>query len=339
MFPQVSDVYNLARKHLGDTQVPGGQVFTDSLLPDYFGEAYRALVRVLERNSCKNLRNYGFFNVPAYVNAVTPAGMGMQNMGVPIEIYPRKINSTFVATVTNITGPSNNQLPYVILQTDSPHNMSNGDEFVTYGFDPTEISPEIMGEWNARVVDSTHIQIVGCAATGVNGKDPVADVATGTLSTGTTPFGSEPIRGDYDFGNVEKSTQSTEIKAWMWQAGYFRFLPANEANQLKIVFKQSGTAPSYGYIYIDDCLDALALFTAASAFSPKAKGQTQANLFMRAVGNPSGDTTQAIGGAFAELVQLGVQQIDYTIPVRQPPFRQKRTTSAPSGTYGSGGFF
>lgn len=338
MFPQVSDVYNLARKHLGDTQVPGGAVFTDSYLPDYFGEAYRALVRVLERNSCKNLRNYGFFNVPAYVNAVTPAGMGMQNMGVPIEIYPRKINSTFTATITAIGAASSGVLPYVELTT-ATHNLTSGDEVVTFGFDPTIITPEIMGEWNVTVMSATVVRLVGCAAVGVNGQDPVVAVATGILSTGTTSFGSEPIRGDYDFGNVEKSVQSTDIKAWMWQAGYFRFLPANQPNQLKIVFKQSGTAPSFGYIYIDDCLDALALFTAASAFSPKAKGQTQANLFMRAVGNSAGDTTQAVGGAFAELVQLGVQELDYSIPVRQPPFRTKRTTSAPSGTYGSGGFF
>lgn len=306
--------------HLGDTAVPGGSLFTDSFLSKYWGNGYRALYRWLDRNANKTLRKSSYYNLPANTSYATPAGIGIANMGKPQDIFDRPIRSSATATIAALNTLTASAPPSVDL-TWTAHGLNAGQEVITFGF--TTMTDQINGSYNIGVPDANTIRLLGCDATAITGQTPVG--STGIASTGQTPFPNQPLSNLYDIQVWPIATQAGQLSAWKWESGAFRFLPANQDRQIRITYMLSGTPPVDGTVPIDDSLDALAFYVAGAAAAAKGLTIKAGSLFMRAVGNETGDTTMIEGGAFYELAQIGLQQLTQQ-RIILPRYRSKRNT-------------
>lgn len=331
MIPQVIDIYQQSRFHLGDTQVPGGQLFNDNYLRPHFSAAYMALYRWLSRNGAKGLRKDYYFNLKANTSQATPLDLGIANNGKPQEIYERTIGSTFLGSIAAINASSAGTLPSIQI-TINGHNFVNGSVIVTFGFSTADITDDINSEFTVTIVDANNILLNGCSAKEVTGGTAVG--TTGYVSAGSEPFGDIPLQQAYDIGALPLNSSLGQLTVWMWQNGYFRFVPATIDRQIKINVALSSAPPNAGSVGIDDSLDALALFTAASAGASKRPAAMCQALWMRAIGNTSGDTMKIMGGQFYELAQSAILAINNS-RVQQPRFRSKRNTG-PNNGFGYG---
>jgi hypothetical protein len=309
LIPQVADVFELARVHLGDTSVPGGQIGKDSLFMRYWPNAWNSLYRYLDRNNNKRLRRTKFYNVPASTSYLMPADMGILDMGRPESIYDRTIQSTFAATVLSLNVATSGVPSFADL-TIPAHGLAAGQQVVAFGFgrDPSTISDDINADWYLSIPDSNTIRLNGCPATDLGS----GVGATGIISTGSEPFPTAPMEQVYDFGALPLTSAGQRLTQWKWENGTVRFLPSTTARQIKIIYMLSGNPPQFGSVGLDDSGDALSLFLAAAVAAAKGFSNKSQSLFMRALGNPSGDTTNVMGGAFYELAQLGAQEINRT---------------------------
>ena len=331
MIPQVQDVFNAARFHLGDTATPSGQIFTNNYLQGFWPNAYGAGFRILERNSSKLLRVTKYFNVPANTSYITPAGMGLLNMGKPEHIWDRLPAQTFNATIAAVNPVSLGTPPSIDLTISNP-GLQAGTQVVTFGFGnadwgddpvqipPTTISDDINGQWYIGVPDANTIRLLGCAAQDYGS----AVGSTGILSTGSGGFGNQPLAQWFDVTDFPLTAQNACLTTWKWENGAFIFNPSNVTRQIRISFMLSATPPASGSVGIDDSGDAFALYLGGLAAASKVGfANKSGGLFTLAVGNPTGDESNLRGGAFYSLVQIGIQAMNETRVV-QPRFRQKR---------------
>ncbi len=313
MIPTTAEVYTATRFLLGDTKVTGGQIFTDAFLAVYFPSAYMSLFRWLERNGNKLVRRTQYFNLPANTSYITPAGMYILNMGEPLEIYDRPVGDTITGMVATFNAASLGVPPSLDL-TAASHGLTAGAQVVTFGFGiftATSITADANDQWYIDVPNANTIRLLGCGAVDLgNGIG-----STGIVSTGSGDFPTVPLNQAYDISQFPSTASNGQLSTWMWQGDAIRFIPATAARQIKVVYSMSGKATEAqltGSIGIDDSLDALSTFLAAACAQAKGFNGIAQNLFMRAVGNPTGDTTNIQGGAFYELAQLGLKQINKT---------------------------
>lgn len=318
MIPQVSDVFQLARAHLGDTRTGGGQLFNDAFLKNYWPNAWSSLYRWLDRNNSKRLRRTQYYNLPANTGSITPADMGIANMGRPEMLFDRTIANTFTAAIAAINA-STPGVPSSVDLTVAAHGLQTGQQVFTFNFDNTQITDDINADWYISVLDASTIRLMGCAAMDKGS----AIGSTGILSVGSEAFPRSPTRQLYDIEDLPLNSQGQNITAWKWDSGALRFTPSTTDRQLKIVYMLSGNPPQDGSVGLDDSADALSLYLAGAAASAKGFAQKSSSLFMRAVGNAYGDTTNIEGGAFYELAQLGAQELNRTRIVI-PRYRPRR---------------
>jgi len=320
VIPQVIDVFELARVHLGDTAVPGGQIAQATLLQRYWPNAWNSLYRYLDRNNNKRLRRTQYYNVPANTSNLLPADIGISNMGRPESIYDRTISATLTATVLTVNAAALGVPSFVDL-TSAAHGLRAGQQVLAFGFGltPATISDDINSDWYIGVPDANTIRLNGCAATDLGS----AVGSTGIITTGSGTFPNTPIKQLFDIESFPLNAAGQSLTQWKWENGVIKIVPSTTARQIKIVYMLSGNAPLDGSTGIDDCADALSLFLAATIAAAKGFANKAQSLFMRALGNPSGDTTNIEGGAFYELAQLGAQELNRT-QIVVPRYRQRR---------------
>lgn len=325
MIPQVEDVFELARYHLGDTEVPGGQWAQNNYLQPFFGASYQSVFRWLQRNHAQLLRRSSYFNLPANTSYLKPADAGIANLGQPEDIFDRKVGATLSATVATLNVGVPGQTISSVDLTCTAHGLSAGAQVLTFGFAglasaSTDITDDVNDLWTISVPDANTIRLNGCAAFGNTG-------ATGIVSTGGEQWPACPLTRRYDLTpEFQNSVSSGQLSLWCWHLGVLRFVPASEVRQIKIIYDLSGTAPTSGSIGLNDSLEALAMLTAARAAKPKFGNNADVqDMFVKAVGNPEGDTSRVTGGFLAELAQIETQGLT-KVPIIMQPFRRKRNS-------------
>jgi len=325
MIPTGSMIAETARLvYLGDTEVPGGQIFTDSILQPSINSAFRTLMDNLRRSDDRTPRRMGFYNLPAYTTSLTPADMGIANMGGPKELWHRSVGSTYSATVAAFNDKTNTTPRSVDLTiSGGTSSFSAGAQVVTFNFD-SSVTQDINDMWHIQVVDANTIRLLGCAAQDADG-DGVG--TTGVVSTSPEDYSPQPnatLRLEIQ-DNIGGA--STTISEWAWKDGRFRFPPCTSARQLKILYMISGDPPlNLGDPYgIDNSLDFLASYAAGLAANMKGYKGMAGDIFRLAVGREDGDPKDGDAGFLGQYMRPQVKQ-QQNVRVVMPPFRYKRNT-------------
>lgn len=325
MVPTGSQVGEACRLvYLGDTEIPGGQIYTDSFLQPSINSAYRILYDTLARADHRIPRRMAYYNLPAYTTSLTPADIGISNMGGPKELWHRSVGSTFQATIAAFNIKTNTTPSSVDLTlAGGVGSLSQGAQVVTFNFD-SNVTQDINDMWHVEIVDANTIRLLGCSALDATGSGVGT---TGVVSTSPETYSVEPNSTLRMEVQDPVGGASTTIGEWCWKDSRFRFPPCTSARQLKILYMISGDPPvnlsdSYG---IDNSLDFLAAYASGLAANAKGAAGTAERVFQLAVGNSTGDPGDGDVGFLGQYMRPQVK-IQQNVRVVMPPFRQKRNT-------------
>jgi len=293
--PTVSQVYELARALLGDTEVPGGQLYTDQKLAPFFGGVYRKVFRAMSSASNPYVTDEGFYDLPANTGILDPATAGINNLDELLWIEERKPATGANVAVSAVTLADG----VATVTTSTPHGRSVGDSVVAYNIG--QVSENINGMWSLTAVSTTTKMTFG-----------------GSVITGTWTSGGNISYSDEQFRDMAPTTRqrfvatsqsgSPPISQFTWMGDVIQFHPSTETRQLRITYKRSGEPPTTpsSTVGIDDSIDVLATGLAGQA--AKSFGNaTEGNDLLASAFGPSGGRDGTIGGLLFELLQKSVK--------------------------------
>lgn len=292
MIPLVSSIYTAARGVLGDTQTPGGEVFTDSILQPHYQASYLELFRALENVQSPRVQREAYFNMPPYTGYLDPATAGISNLGAPVYVEERGNVTTWA--ISNVVPGS-----ALATVTSASNTLVTGDQPVVFGVGG--ISDDINDIWTVSVASPTSFTLNGCTASGTY------TAATGSVSVGTENF-KEVIAKDRIIQLPNEP--GTVFGIYAFEFGRFRFPPCSVLRQLRITYKLSGTAPivTTASTGIDDCETFLAYRTAGLAGRSKGMRDRADSYTNTAVG-PNWERDGIAGGLLGQFLDVGIRDL------------------------------
>jgi hypothetical protein len=304
----LSDIFNDVRGILSDTQVAGGEIFTNTYLPVHFAEPYRTMFGKL-LGSSKRVQRVFSVVLPALNSVLIPANYNILDLAEPEMLEERPATPAIAITSTNTSSP---------IQVTAPgHGLSTGTEGAV-GRVANTYAP--WGNWYITVVDANNFTLNGSMTDGVAGTG-------GFFYPETLQEWSEVSPVDLTAGGLD-GIPTTSLGCYLWINELFQFRGATVPTELRITYNASGTAPTNPTttIGIDNCRDFLGYATAANAARSKGWWDQYERLHMRAYGNqenPDDGLLDIFWRGQVMMNQRGPQR-------RQQPFRAKRSRY---GTY------
>ena len=308
------------RSMLGDTQVVGGEVFTNNFLlgtvgsgvagsGSYFGEPYRTMFSKITGAS-KRVQPNWMVTLPSLTSYLIPVAYGILDFSEPEYIEERAAGTAIAIASTDTSTPIN-------VTTSAPHGLTTGAQGaisqVSGSFAP-------WGDWFVTVTGANTFSLNGSASDGVAGTGGFFYVEN------LLPF-TEVVPTDY-VATLDGSPNTT-LGNYLWANNRLQFRGSSVATQLRITYYASGSAPTNpNYtIPIDNCRDFLSTATAANAARGKGWKQLYEDLRNKAYGDPSHPEELSL----IDLFYMGQVMADQRGPSRrQVPFRNRRTRF---GTY------
>jgi hypothetical protein len=290
MIPTGQQVCNLVRRILGDTQISGGQIFTNQFLygapagatapfnvdlvaGSPMESGYNKLFERMRTIMDRRCRRTSFAFVPQFTSFLNPLTAGISNCGNPINLWERALATPpyYDITAITLTPASQGVAPSALITVNHGGTLITGQTIEIQGVQG--ISDDINNYWTLTVPDTTHIQLNGCTALG-----------TYTASTGIVIVGSEAwpqtpmqrVWNQFNFNQIQPgpATQTCFLN-WTWETSAIRLPPLAAARELMIDYNLSGQVPldpslSLG---IDDILNSMAYRVAAIAGRSKGRPQ------------------------------------------------------------------
>lgn len=305
--PTLTECYDQTRAKCGDTEVSGGQIYTNTLLLPHIQEATRALWRGLRNLAVPRVRRTFFYTLPANTNTFYPATAGITDFSEPSGPVAQRGSLTSVAVSTAAQSGNN-----LAVTTTGAHGRATGDMVVL---------EQIVGLKGANVLAS--ITVTGASTF----------TANGVLATGVYVSGGLVVTSSNEFSDLvwaqsvpSSTTQSSAgLNSCVYAGGYFQFAPSNDARQLRVQYWSSASIPAVGadQIGFDDCIDFIATYAAAKASKAMGADDRAAWLLNDAVGPEF--NRGVIGGELRQLMIAAVRQIQNLPPYERgpAPFREQ----------------
>jgi len=263
----VANVLADVRSLLGDDQVSGGEVFTDTMLQvSAFPRAYRDVWRALSKIQAPRVKREAFYVVPANTDYLHPSTANITDMSQPSWVGER--GNLTQKTITGATGTTTVSITATTL------GFSTGDMITVngiVGFSGTE------GMWGITVSDASTF------------------VLNGAIGSGTYSSGGKAVKSTEDFteviptdrlGSLQSTANADAFRLYVWQSGALHFPACNAARQLRIEYWASGSAPTStsANLGIDDSRDLTATLAAAYAIGSRGGVARRDELLVEAFG-------------------------------------------------------
>jgi hypothetical protein len=302
MIPTWSDFTEAFRFHMSDTQVAGGQVWTDASgkIQPYLQQAFSELYKGFEGAAVKNITRTLYGILPANSSYFSPTAFGAANFSEPTikPLWERPADTAYVF-ISSITSSTGSFGPFTIVTASSPHGLAIGDQAMIFKVEG--ITDKINDIWTVAAVPSpTVFWIQGLSISGT-----VTNVGAGgaALAKASNSAWSEvlPLPEILEY----PQTPGGSIRRYAWIDNGFRVLPATVDRQIKLIFYLSGQAPTSATptasLGFDDCLGFLAYRAAALAHQDKGRTITFHQLNQQAYG--ADENPQTEGGLFGQLLR------------------------------------
>lgn len=157
MIPTASQVCDKIREYLGDTEVVGGQVWTNTRLLTFLSLSHQFLFGELARVNSELLSRDAHYLLQPYQTVFTPAHAKLSSIEEITQIFCRLPSQT--VTVTAVATGSD----YADLTCASTSGFSDGDSVDAFGF---EGITGLDGEWMVDVRSGTVLRIIGVSPVG-----------------------------------------------------------------------------------------------------------------------------------------------------------------------------
>lgn len=264
MIPTVQQILDTARLHLGDTEVSGGQLYTDDgasgtvNLRTYLDLAYQRLFERLNNIDSQAVEATRYFDVPAHQSYIDPKSFGANDVGELEVLRSRRRESASV--ILSATPDAATPQQYVDIGFAAPHGRTDGNEVVIYN--ALGISDDINDRWTVTAPTATSLRLLGCTSAG-----------SYTANSGTMSYSGEGWSEPY------RSVDSDDV-----QSGQFRVIgeririyPADHVRQFLFQLTLSGRLPASdsGSVLIDGSLNYLSAQTAGLALGPRNRNRSE----------------------------------------------------------------
>ncbi len=310
----VLDVNNGARAWLNDTQVSGGEIFTDSKLRPFYSRAYRDMYRNM-MGSGSRVTHIVYAVLPAATTVLIPraAPYYITDMAEPELVEQRPANNSIAIADTSATTP-------ITCTTVAPHGLGGTGLVVAGQVTGVTLTMEPWGNWFATITSPTSFTLNGSMA----GTVGLGGLFYAQSTQQFWPVAPIDLPNQGLDGNVQ-----TVIDTYLWANSQFHFRGANTDTELRITYYASGDPPTANttVINVDDCLDFLAVATASFAALSNGWASMAASLDEQAYGGPNEDRRGGLMGKFMNIQVLANQRGQQR---RGLPFRDKRSKF---GTY------
>lgn len=308
-FPTLSEIYEQTRWACGDTEVAGGQIYTNTLLLPHIQAATRELWRGMRNLAVPRVQRTFYYTLPANTAIFYPSTALITDFSEPSGPISQRGSLTSVAITAAALAGSGTGLN---ITCGSAHGLTTG-QMVTL--------EQINGLQGANVLCSVTVT------------SSTAFTANGVVTTGTYSSGGYVVTSQNEFEDLVwvdrvpvSTTQSTQgIGAVVYKDGYFQFTPSTDNQQLRVQYWSSAKVPTTGtdVVAFNDCIDFISQFAASNACKSQGANDRAATLWDMAVGPAY---TQGVkGGSMRELLLSAVRQRQNMDPYsRGPkPFREQ----------------
>jgi hypothetical protein len=304
----LQQIYDAARAYLSDTQVPGGEVFPNTVLQPHFAEPYRRGYRCMQ-GITKRVQNTVYVNLPASTTVLIPSTYGITDFAEPESIEERPAQDAITITSTS------NATPINCLAT--AHGLGSAGTMVEGVVSGVTGTFAPWGKWFATIVDANHFTLNGSSTGGVVG-------AGGTFTPWSQLQFQEVAPLDQDQQGMDGVPQQY-LGVYRWYNNRLNFVGCTGVQQLRIMYWASGAPPTLAntIIGIDDMLDFLACATAANAARSKGWYDIADQLKVTAYG--ADQEANAEGGLLGEFVKIQVSTMQRGPQRRRMPFRGHRS--------------
>ena len=305
--PTLNEVYEQTRAECGDTEVPGGQIYTNSLLLPHIQSATRTLWRGLRNLATPRVQRTLYYTLPANTNTFYPLSALATDFSEPTGPVGYRGGLTSVAITAAVQSGNN-----LLVTCSGGHNLTTGDNVVL---------EQLVGLRGANIL---------CTVTVTSSTQFTAN---GVLTTGTYVSGGYVVSSTDEFKLLEwrsaipsSVTRSTPGLTYVvWSDNHFAFMPSNDAQQLRIFYWSSALVPTTGtdVVYVDDCIDFLAKYAGSMACKAQGANDRASTLAVQSVG-PRFDEG-IFGGELRQLMQAAVRERQNLSPYERGPrpFREQ----------------
>lgn len=305
--PTLTEIYSQTRAACGDTEVSGGQIYTDTLLLPHVQAATRRLWSALRNLATPRVRRTLYYTLPANTSVFFPSSAAVNDFSEPSGRVGVRGGVTLVA-ISTVTQSGQN----LLVTTSAPHGLSTGAVVIL----------ERMTGMSGANIQAT-ITVTGASTFTANGV-----VASGTYTTGgyaVTSSNDFAEIGYFDTLAAATNQSNTQVFGCVYREGRFQFTPASEAYQLRIFYWSSAEVPVAGgdVVAFNDSIDFLAKYAASEACRAQGAIDRYAMLRSEAVGDAY--TNGIIGGDLRQLMQSAVRQMQNQSPYQRGPrsFREQ----------------
>lgn len=298
--PTLTEIYAQARSKCGDTEVAGGQIYTDALLLPHIQEATRALWRGLRNLAVPRVKRTVYYTLPANTSFFSPTIL-MSDFSEPADMVAQRGGLTSVA-VSNAVQSGNN----FVVTTAVDHNLATGDMVVL-----EQIGAVRWANVLAPVIVNSSTQFT------INGLlTEVAYSSGGYVVTSNNQFEDIPW-ADRLLSSTTQATPGLGVCVYANRA--FQFSPSSDDRQIRLQYWSSVVVPTSGsdVIAFNDCIDFVAIYAASEASESQGAATRAAKLKVQAVG-PSYDNG-IIGGELRSLMSSAVRQMQLKEPYERGP--------------------
>jgi hypothetical protein len=299
-FPTLTNIYEQTRSECGDTEVAGGQIYTNALLLPHIQAACRELWRGMRNLAVPRVSRVFYYTLPANTSVFYPSTALITDFSEPSGPISRRgsLTTVAVAAATQASG-------YLDITCTGAHNLSTGAMVVL----------QQLGGLNGANV--------ACTVTASSATQLFANglVTTGTYTSGGSVVTSRNEFGDIAWANVLPSTtQATDgISSVSYKDGFFQFMPSTTEQQIRVPYWSSANVPTTGSdtVAVNDCIDFLAQFAGSKACKAQGANDRAAALWEEAVGPEY--TRGVMGGSLRQLLITAVRQIQNKDPYERGP--------------------
>ncbi|NBW07808.1 MAG: hypothetical protein EBR82_07255 [Caulobacteraceae bacterium] len=299
-FPTLTEIYDKTRSECGDTEVAGGQIYTNALLLPHIQAACRELWRGMRTLAVPRVSRTFYYTLPANTSVFYPSTALITDFSEPSGPVSVRgsLTSIGVAAATQASG-------FLDITCTGIHGLSTGAVVVL----------QQLGGLNGANV--------ACTVTASSASQLFAN---GLVTTGTYTSGGNVVTSQNEFGPLPwasalpATTQAVDgISSVVYQDGFFQFMPSTTEQQIRVPYWSSAAVPTTGTdtVAVNDCIDFLSQFAGSKACKAQGANDRAASLWEEAVGPAY--TSGVIGGSLRQLLVTAVRQIQNRDPYDRGP--------------------
>ena len=285
------DLTPLVRNLLGDTDVSGGDLFTDTEIHPSFVSAWDELMSLMAADQIPTAKRIWYHILPAYTTILYPSQAGITDLDSLVNLRERP-----AVTQIGLTACASGTGGAIQLTTATPHGFTTNQ--LTQVMDIGGVKGA-NGQWYVTVVDPSNLLL--------NGSIFPSDAAYVANSGAVEPENTDQFIQVHRREELSQRDPDSRLLDFAWREDNFQFIGATSDVQLEITYLSDGTAPgTTGSLVYDGIQNALAYRTAALLAYKHGRGQDDGQ---RLDTDARGPELDGHGGHYYTFLQRKIREI------------------------------